>query len=119
MLRQERTQFASSLGNIIVQNGPGVAQTLSLMPHTFCQSCKTGGTGGADPLVRAGRPRPAAGTTISAPCHVVMPSTLNVGVPITNLTVALGATPPEISTSRSDSPSSPGLIPLSRSEEHT
>src|ERR1039457_2536242 len=25
--------------------------------------------GGADPLVRAGRPRPAAGPTISAPCR--------------------------------------------------
>ena len=26
------------------------------MPHTLCQSCKSGGSGGADPLVRAGPP---------------------------------------------------------------
>src|ERR1035441_10334647 len=38
-----------------------VGQHGSPMPHSFCQRC-----GGADPLVRAGRPRPAAGTMVSA-----------------------------------------------------
>src|ERR1039457_6775534 len=32
-----------------------------LMRHTFCQRRESGGDGGADPPVRAGRPRPATG----------------------------------------------------------
>src|ERR1035438_8090890 len=40
------------------------------MPSAFPRCCKSGGIGGADPLVRAGPPGPAAATTVSASCKV-------------------------------------------------
>src|ERR1039457_2997466 len=38
------------------------------MPLNLAKRWECCGMGGADPLVRAGRPRPAFGTTVSVPC---------------------------------------------------